>query len=186
MATNIPNKIIVHHTGGSDANPLQDSSNFTFEACDKLHKEKFNMKSSLGFYVGYHYYIEKNGTLKQARLDIDEGAHTIGQNTSSIGVCLAGNFDLTLPTEAQTIALTALLITLSMKYGIAPENIYPHRSFSSKTCYGNKLSSLWASNLVRNFLNPIPPVVDVIKEMTREEKVAKALALIREAAELLK
>lgn len=150
---NTPQYLIVHHTGGSDANPLQDSSNFTFEQCNELHKQRFNFISSLGFYVGYHYYIEKDGTIKQARADNEEGAHTIGYNTSSLGICLAGNFDAMLPTEVQIKTLTDFLKTKSIQYGINLENVVPHRKFAKKTCYGNKLTDDWAANLIRNLPN---------------------------------
>lgn len=144
---NIPNKIIVHHTGGSDANPLQDSSNFTVQQCNELHK-KFGMKSSLGWWVGYHYYIAKNGTVTQTRSHTDIGAHTVGYNSQSIGVCLAGNFDATLPTDTQTQSLKNLLIKLTTDLKILKSEIYPHRKFAQKTCYGKKLSDTWARDLV--------------------------------------
>jgi len=140
--------LIVHHTGGSASNPLADSSNFTFEQCNTLHKKQFNFISSLGFYVGYHYYIEKNGTLKQASLNTDLGAHTIGKNAESIGICLAGNFDLTLPTSAQISTLVNLLESLSKVYNIPKENIVPHRRFAIKTCYGQRLMDDWARKLL--------------------------------------
>lgn len=145
---NNPKYIIVHHTGGSDANPLQDSSNYTFAQCDKDHKVRFNFVSSLGYYVGYHYYIEKDGTLHQARADGDEGAHTIGKNSSSLGVCMAGNFDFGMPTPAQVITLKELLIKKTSQYNIPAVNIVPHRTFANKTCYGNNLADDWAAKLI--------------------------------------
>ena len=144
---NIPRYIIVHHSGGSDADPLSDSSNFTFQQCNELHKRQFDFISSLGYYVGYHYFIEKSGKLYQARAESDEGAHTIGKNNSSIGICLAGNFDATLPTEEQKATLKTLLERLCEKYNISEQNIVPHRTFAVKTCYGRKLSDTWAQEL---------------------------------------
>lgn len=143
-----PTYIIVHHTGGTDANPMQDSSNFTFKQCDELHKKNFNFKSSLGYYCGYQYYIEKDGKLYQARKDDEEGAHTIGQNKNSIGVCLAGNFDATDPTEAQKTVLKQLLTDKMTQWNIPVINIVPHRKFAVKTCFGKRLSDDWAQKLV--------------------------------------
>jgi N-acetyl-anhydromuramyl-L-alanine amidase AmpD len=151
---NKANKIIVHHSGGSDANPLQDSSNFTVQACNELHK-KFGMKSSLGWWAGYHFYIDKNGIVTQTRAYTDEGAHTKGQNNQSVGICLAGNFDATLPTPAQVKTLTSLLIKITSDLKISPNEIYPHRKFANKTCYGNKLSDTWARDLIKQGLFPI-------------------------------
>lgn len=145
---NNPNKIIVHHSGGSDANPLQDSSNFTFQACNELHKSRKFTKSSLGWYVGYHFYIAKNGQITQAREYSDEGCHCVGQNTQSIGICVAGNFDATLPTKEQIASLKQLMIKVCYDCKISKNEIYPHRKFANKTCYGNKLSDTWARDLI--------------------------------------
>ena len=139
-----PDWIIVHHSGGSDLNPLQDSSDFTFAQCEALHKQRFNLRSFLGFYTGYQYYIDKTGKVWHARLDTETGAHTIGFNTSSIGICLAGNFDATLPTDAQVNALRTLLQEKMKQWCIPLANIVPHRFAAPKTCYGKRLSDEWA------------------------------------------
>lgn len=178
MNINTPEYLIIHHTGGSDANPLQDSSNFTFEACNELHKNNPNVNlgypSSLGYYIGYHYYIEKDGSLHQGRLDTDEGAHTVGYNQKSIGICLAGNFDLTLPTEAQVATLKALLKAKTAQFNIPSTKVVPHRTFAKKTCYGQKLSDSWAASLLTD-----APVVD------KAAVIAKASALLAEAMRLI-
>lgn len=145
---NTPAYIIVHHSGGTDANPLADSSGYTVEQCNNDHKVRFNMKSSLGWYVGYHYFIDKAGVVTQCRAHTDEGAHTIGYNSKSIGICLAGNFDATLPTKAQIDSLRALLEQLAGKYQVKLENIVPHRKFAKKTCYGRLLADDWAQKLL--------------------------------------
>lgn len=144
----MPKYIIVHHTGGTDAQPLADSSNYTVAQCDADHKVRFNMKSSLGFYVGYTYFIDKAGVVTQTRKDTEEGAHTKGYNSNSIGICLAGNFDATMPTDAQIKSLTILLQEKMKQYAISVTNIVPHRTFANKTCYGNKLPNDWAQKLV--------------------------------------
>lgn len=147
---NKPLYLIVHHTGGTDAQPLADSSNYTVQQCNADHKARFNFISSMGWYVGYQYFIDKNGVVTQCRADMEEGAHTIGKNNSSIGICLAGNFDATLPTAAQITALRDLLVARMYEFGIPAENIVPHRLFAAKTCYGKKLSYTWAADLVRS------------------------------------
>ena len=139
---NRPNKLIVHHTGGTNNNPLADTSDQTFEIVDAYHR-------SLGWgKIGYHYFIEKDGKITQGRLDTEVGAHTIGQNDSSLGICLAGNFDLTIPTIAQTSALKQLLIQKMDAFNIPSSKIFPHRVFAKKTCYGHRLGDMWASGLV--------------------------------------
>lgn len=145
---NRPNYLIVHHTGGTDQDPLADTSHHTFEIVDNWHRQLWNFRSSLGHFIGYHYFIDKTGKVTQGRADYDEGAHTKGYNTQSIGICLAGNFDSTKPTKAQTDALRSLLLQLMNKHHIAAENIVPHRKFANKTCYGRNLTDSWARDLV--------------------------------------
>lgn len=141
---NNPKWLIVHHTGGTDANPLADTSNHTAEQVDAWHKAK-------GWDgIGYNWYIEKNGTLKKGRAEDKTGAHTIGYNDQSIGICLAGNFDATLPTQPQIDTLTKLLQSKLIQYNLSLDKIVPHRKFASKTCYGNKLSDNWAMDLVKS------------------------------------
>ena len=150
MRINKPEWLVVHHTGGTQADPLADTSHHTFEIVDNYHRGLWQFRSSLGHYIGYHYFIAKDGTVTQGRADLDEGAHTRGVNLKSIGICLAGNFDATLPTAEQTEALTELLKDLTARYSIPTEKVVPHRKFSNKTCYGNKLSNEWAANLLKS------------------------------------
>lgn len=145
---NIPNWIIVHHTGGTDLDPLCDTSNQTFEVVDEYHRQKWDFISSLGHYLGYQYYIDKKGKLTQGRADSDEGAHTIGMNTQSIGICMAGNFDLTNPTDVQVETLKTFLNDKMKQYEIPIERVVPHRHFANKTCYGRNLKDEWLKDIL--------------------------------------
>ncbi len=139
---NIPKWLIVHHT---------ETQGQTFEQINEYHRQKWDFPSSLGFYIGYHYFIDIDGQVRQGRADADEGAHCIGYNLKSIGVCLNGNFDITTPTIPQINSLKKLLLELALKYKITNDKIVPHRRFcSTKTCYGKNLSDTWASDLVKN------------------------------------
>lgn len=134
---NTPNKIIVHHTGATVPDPQ-------FEAINEWHRLRAFPISKSGNYCGYHYVVEKDGTVRQAREDGEEGAHTIGQNFTSLGICLVGNFDTEEPTEAQIRALGDLLIDKCKQYDISILQIYPHRKFSAKSCFGSRLDVAWA------------------------------------------
>jgi len=135
---NKPTVVITHHTGGSDAFPLADSSNATVASVNSWHKQRWpGFISRRGFHVGYHYVIEKDGTLTQTRDHDEEGAHVIGMNRSSIGVCFAGNFDVTLPTQAQMQVWYKLYGELLKQYPNIPT--YPHRKYATKTCHGRLL-----------------------------------------------
>lgn len=167
---NKPDKIIVHHTAVSRKKaPLQ------FKATDDYHKQQFNFKSSLGYYGGYHLFIEPNGTILRFRKDTEEGAHTIGQNRSSLAVCLTGNFDVEMPTPAQIDALRGVLSKWRASYGPLP--IFSHRKYASyKSCYGALLSDDWASML----LDPIMP-----SDPMKEERFKQYSAILEAARQFL-
>ena len=100
--------------------------------------------------IGYHYFIEKDGKVRIGRAETKQGAHTIGYNDKSLGICLAGNFDVTLPTKAQEMALKTLCRQLMAKYSISADKVVPHRRFATKTCYGALLSDKWITDLIQN------------------------------------
>lgn len=143
-----PTKIILHHTAVSyDKNPDQ------WQATNNYHKSKWNFKSSLGFYAGYHYEISKAGVVRQARRENEQGAHTVGQNGTSIGICLDGDFDKELPTLLQEQSLKKLLKEIIARYpGIV---IKYHRNFASKTCPGKRIPDDWANKLIADDMKKI-------------------------------
>lgn len=141
---NFPKWLIIHHSGGSKANPLEDTSNHTFETIQAYHI------NGLGFEnIGYNYVIEKDGKLRAGRPETYHGAHTVGYNKKSIGICLTGNFDLTEPTKEQVDVLKRLMKEIIARWNIPLENIVPHRTFANKSCYGNNLPDDWARNLLK-------------------------------------
>jgi hypothetical protein len=177
---NIPLYLIIHHTGGVDTDPLADTSEQSFSVVNEYHRQKWNFRSSLGYYIGYHYYIDKSGKVTQGRKDTDEGAHTIGMNLQSIGCCMAGNFDVTKPTEAQCEALKSLIANKMQEYGISIECVVPHRHFANKTCYGKHLSDDWCRNLVKPVDKPIESCITerAIIE-TQKVQISRLEALIQ-------
>ncbi len=80
--------------------------------------------------IGYHYFIRKNGLIEGGRYVEEVGAHVRGQNTNSIGICLAGDMRFC---SAQFRSLEALLLSLQRVYPEA--NVYGHNEFTDKkTC----------------------------------------------------
>ena len=82
--------------------------------------------------IGYHYVIRRDGTLEDGRPIAQAGAHTKGQNSNSIGICLIGGadgFDYTLD---QMDVLVDLVETLEEAYTSA--TVHGHNEFSSKAC----------------------------------------------------
>ncbi len=149
---------IIHHTGGSNKKPLADTAHHTFSMVNSYHKERFKkFKSKLGYYIGYHYYIEKSGVVTQGRAVNEVGAHTYGYN-QHIGVCLAGNFDRDIetanshPTKKQLESLRELYNDL-VKRNIIEENkrgIWFHRDIANKTCPGLNMNKQMIVNYLLN------------------------------------
>lgn len=184
MIKNKINWLIVHHTGGTELDPLADTSHHTFEIVNAWHRNDPNVwlgfYGKLGYSIGYHYFIDKTGKVTQGRLDGEQAAHAKGYNNnptdpeenSAIGICLAGNFDVTFPTKEQIDSLKKLLNDKRKEYLISREKIVPHNHFSKKTCYGKNLDHDWASNLTIEAVKIPDPiihtcVVPVVEELKK-------------------
>lgn len=71
--------------------------------------------------AGYHFYIRKNGDIKNTRPLEKPGAHALGYNAHSIGICYEGGLDVRYRpadtrTEWQKHSLRVLIQTLLMDY----------------------------------------------------------------------
>ena len=84
--------------------------------------------------IGYHYYVRKDGTVWRGRPEDTIGAHTVGHNYSSIGVCFEGNFEVETMPPAQLAAGRELLANLLSRYpGI---KVSGHRDNDTTACPG--------------------------------------------------
>ena len=167
---NFPEYLINHHTGGTNANPLADTSRHTAKTVENWHLRK-------GWDgIGYHFYIDIKGIVWLGRPEHVNGAHAKGYNTKSLGICMAGNFDATLPTDKQKESLRLLLIDLSAKYGINKKKIIPHRHVANKTCYGTLLADDWARNLLDEKLedktrnNLLKIIIELLLKLIKQRK----------------
>ncbi len=123
--------IIIHHT--------ERNNDFPFFV-------KFRHKYLRGWEdIGYHYLIgnnhlfTKDGNLYVGREEKFEGAHVIGYNKDSLGICLIGNFDKKAPTKKQFETLFSFLKEKLKKYNLSAENICGHNEFLGveKSCPRN-------------------------------------------------
>ena len=169
--TNSPEYIVLHHTGGTQADPNADTSHHTANGVEKQHL-------SQGWEgIGYHYFIEKNGTIWKGRPEHRHGAHVKegGINKKSIGTCLAGNFTVEgrKPTDEQKNALAGLIRDIRGKYSIPIEKIQPHRAFLGtppyKDCPGDQLSDDWVQKLLipEENLNMVSVPRKLLEELTQ-------------------
>ena len=61
-----------------------EGKSFTAKDIDKMHKQRGFKK------IGYHYVIDLDGTIEKGRAENEIGAHCIGYNSKSIGICYIG------------------------------------------------------------------------------------------------
>ena len=134
------NEIIVH------CSATREGQHIPVETIKKWHVEGRGWSD-----IGYHFYIELDGTIKKGR-DIDRsGAHTKGHNKNSIGICYCGGVesDGKTPkdtrTEIQKESLLHVLKTLMAMFPLA--TIYSHNEFANKACPSfdatNEYKDLW-------------------------------------------
>ena len=98
--------------------------------------------------IGYHYIIDLDGTIEKGRDESLIGAHCVGKNAISIGICYIGGCDKNLKpkdtrTDAQKKAMKTLVHQLMEKYNIPLNNVYGHYQFCSyKECPSVKIEQL--------------------------------------------
>ena len=73
--------LIVVHCSATRSN-----QNFPVIALIRCHAERFG-------FTGYHYYITRDGRTYQTRHEQLVGAHAVGYNQHSLGVCYEGGLD---------------------------------------------------------------------------------------------
>jgi len=119
------NKIIIHCSATPEGRQV------SVRDIDRWHRErKFSE-------IGYHYVIYLNGTIHKGRNELKAGAHTVGHNAKSIGICYIGGVDNKFQpkdtrTPEQRIALKELVAELQKKYPGA--TVHGHNEFAAKTC----------------------------------------------------
>ena len=120
------NEIIVHCAA------TREGRDFTVEDITRWHKAR-------GFAtIGYHYVIYRDGSIHEGRPLKQIGAHCVGHNKHSIGICYIGGCasDGKTPKDTRTSeqkeALLSLLRRLKARFPNA--TIHGHRDFAAKAC----------------------------------------------------
>lgn len=138
----INKKVVIHHTAIK-----QDGKN-QYDRVNNLHKSKGFIQSNLtGSYVGYHFLVEQDGTVKKNKGLDEVGCHNnaydseakTGYNYSSIGISLAGNFEIDTPNKKQLDAVKTILSTIKQSIGVVKydeTNLFYHKDTKATLCPG--------------------------------------------------
>jgi N-acetyl-anhydromuramyl-L-alanine amidase AmpD len=101
--------------------------------------------------IGYHWLIDRDGSITQGRKEHVIGAHVQNHNTGSIGICLIGGFgssesDLFQQhyTDKQDHALRTLINDIKSRTPI--KRIRGHNEVAAKACPGFNVSRWLARN----------------------------------------
>lgn len=128
--SNNPQYIILHHAEASNASAMT------------IHDWHKNGNGWAG--IGYHFYVRKDGTIYRGRPEKAIGAHALGYNDKSIGICAEGAYTRELMPEAQRKAIIELGKYIKDKYSI--KTVYGHGEINSTDCPG----PLYDLNGIRN------------------------------------
>ena len=103
----------------------------------KIATKKYTMAKIINkphSFIGYQYFIERDGTIYKGRLDTEEGAHCRGHNKRTIGICLMGNGCEKDFSVGQYKSLRELVDRKMKEYNLDRRNLYPHSAFTPTLC----------------------------------------------------
>lgn len=170
---NKPKYIIIHCTDVSDKVAWDQ-----FYSVNLYHKGLDFIKSSLGYYVGYHRLIT-GGKNYKCKEDTEEGCHTnqsedgVTINLISLGVCVGFDGDVEYPHPVHYDLLKKQIKDWQKEYQIPNINVKFHRYFNLfKTCPGGLLKSNWLDTLLTE-----EDETEIIKPPTQEEKKEKLISI---------
>ena len=105
--------IAIHHTAGSDNGKINEIA--------KIHLGEHQWST-----VGYHYFIDVDGTIYQLKPDNEVAPHSFHYNDNSVAIVLNGNFNNKQVPEAQYKALVLLTRQMMAKYNISKSAVLRH------------------------------------------------------------
>lgn len=126
-------KVYIHHTAGVYKGTTKDSEKATMQALEAQHRNQgWNG-------VGYNYVIFPSGRVYVGRGHVI-GAHNDGENSTSYGICFAGNFETQEPTKDALRACVSLIHKLQARGRLTRRpTIRGHRDSDATACPGKNL-----------------------------------------------
>jgi len=91
--------------------------------------------------IGYHYVIDQQGKIWEARGIQYQGAHVENNNEHNLGIMLLGNFDQQSLSPQSTAALESFVRAQMSRYNVPVSRVYTHRELRPTACPGRSLQS---------------------------------------------
>lgn len=113
-----PSWVIIHHSLTDDGYPKNWDTIKIYHTVVKGWKD-----------IGYNLGIENVAgkiTLFEGRKIGEVGAHAIGFNSKSVGICLVGNYDMDTPSEDRLKCLASVCRDLQREYKIPRDQVIGH------------------------------------------------------------
>lgn len=131
----LPSKVIVH----CSASPDYDISSKKFDLIGAREINIWHKQRDFKC-IGYHWVIRRTGVIEPGRPEDEIGAHCMGENNDSLGICYVGT---SIPTDKQIESLKSMFIDLSKRHNIPLTSWFTHNHFNPhKTCPGFSLEHL--------------------------------------------
>ncbi len=131
----------------------QELGNGSVESVNAYHiSETSHIAPGVGApHIAYHYAIRKNGEIVLCNDPQDVTWHCKGQNQTSIGIMLVGDFtgpghNGGVPTNEQREAFFELADYLMNEFDLSPEDFFGHCDFGKPACPGDEAYS-WIREL---------------------------------------
>lgn len=156
---NNPTYIIVHCSAVS----YKISTN-QYNSINYYHRDERGFdRSVLGNWIGYHSLIT-GGKCHKCKEEWEIGNHCndklngLSMNYQSLGICIAFNGDIEMPTKEDTDLLIKQIKVWQAKYNIPNERVKFHRDFrKDKTCPGSLITRQWLDTLLGANIAPTSP-----------------------------
>ncbi|MGV6814820.1 MAG: peptidoglycan recognition protein family protein [Phycisphaerales bacterium] len=91
--------------------------------------------------IGYHFAIDPNGRIWQARPLELQGAHVKNNNPGNLGIVVFGNYELIRPTQASLNAIDKMVAYAMGRFGVPLSRVYTHQELRSTACPGKNLQA---------------------------------------------
>lgn len=93
--------------------------------------------------IGYHFVIDREGRVWEARSLRYQGAHVKYHNEGNIGIMCLGNFEVQSPTKKQLAALTGQVKAMQDRYNVPVSRVKTHQEWkdAQTLCPGRSMQN---------------------------------------------